>query len=65
MYNAVPMVLAGVLYVSVPGFSGDASDAAFQPAWFDLSGLVLTGVGLLLLVRALLMRDGDSKKKED
>jgi hypothetical protein len=53
LFNGVPFVLARVLHVQVPGFSGGADGVVLQPVWFDLSGLLLVGVGLWMLARAL------------
>ncbi|MGH2402922.1 MAG: lysostaphin resistance A-like protein [bacterium] len=52
MYNGLPLILIGIFQVNVPGYTGSVAGLAFQPAWFTVSGLVLAGVGVAMMVRA-------------
>jgi membrane protease YdiL (CAAX protease family) len=54
LHNAGGWIAADVLRLDVPGFTGSPDGPVeFQPLWFDLLGLLLVGIGLLALSRAL------------
>jgi len=36
----------------IKGFNSAYSEKLFQPLWFDLTGIAITGLGILLLIRA-------------
>jgi membrane protease YdiL (CAAX protease family) len=50
MMSLIALRYSEVLPIS--GFSTAYSEKAFQPIWFDLIGIIMTAVGILLIIRA-------------
>ncbi len=51
LFNGVPWALGRVAHMEIPGFTAPSGGVELQPLWFDLGGLLLTGLGLVLLQR--------------
>lgn len=51
LFNGVPWALGRVARLEIPGFTAPYGGVEFQPLWFDLGGLLLTGLGLVLVRR--------------
>lgn len=51
LFNGVPWAMQRVVHLNIPGFTAAYWGVEFQPLWFALSGLLLTGLGLVLVRR--------------
>jgi len=51
MMGVIAIKYKGVF--SVEGFNSAYSQEMFQPIWFDLTGIIITAIGVLLLIRAV------------
>lgn len=57
LHNAVPEILEGIFHLKIQGYTGGLTEVKFQPLWFDLLGILLTGLGIWLLVGMFRMND--------
>ncbi|MCX7656191.1 MAG: CPBP family intramembrane metalloprotease [Treponemataceae bacterium] len=49
LFNFLPLLVMAILKINIPGYSvSDYSMVEFQPLWFDLLGLFLVGIALVL-----------------
>ena len=61
--NAVPVIVLSFFSLEIPGYTTDISEVVeFQPLWLDLTGLLLAGLGLWLLVCKV--GEGDTRQQE-
>jgi len=50
--NSMIFLIAAIPGLDIPGYTGSIQDPVeFQPVWFDLIGIVLAGLGLVVLIR--------------
>lgn len=56
LYNSQDFIVAALLPIEIPGYTSSTATLAklqFQPMWFNITGLVLLGLGILGLARTL------------
>lgn len=61
-HNGVFFLMTVVMRVEIPGYNAATPSAVFQPLWFDLLGVFLTGAGLVLLCAVTSKQKGPSTR---